>query len=69
MPKRRQDMSHEPAGGRAAERLRQFENARLPQGNDPEETGSTLPKKRKATPGESTNEDAPEAISAPPRNK
>ena len=58
MTRRPNDPTKEPPGGRALERLRQFEDARKPSGT-PEKSGGKTPRKEtpKATNEEDANED------------
>ncbi len=59
MTRRPNDPTKEPPGGRALERLRQFEDARKPSGT-PEESSRKTPRGRKETPKATNEEDADE---------
>lgn len=60
------DNEPEPEGGRAAERLREFLQKRLPAGASPEELNAEIAKWKKENEGEPSDETDPDHPSSSP---
>lgn len=60
------DNEPEPEGGRAAERLREFLQERLPAGASPEELNAEIAKLKKENEGELSGETDPDPPSSSP---